>query len=57
MYNGPKVLDLTEKLLNKTIRDAILEMDGLSPEEQFILLEEYHEKYKCTVTFDMVRRQ
>lgn len=45
MYNGPKILDLTEKLTDKCVKDMIMDFDNMTPEEKIILLENYCEKY------------
>ena len=55
MNEKGSVLDLSEKLLDKVIKDAILEFEGLTPEEQIILLEEYAEK-RYNIVYEKVRR-
>ena len=47
------VLDLNPKILDNIIKELILRFDGLSPEEQFILLEDYKERND--ISYDLVR--
>lgn len=58
-YNECKVLDLSEKLLDKIIKETIMGFDNMSSEEKCILLEEYSEKYKelYHITLENVERQ
>mgnify|MGYP005999651211 CR=1 FL=1 len=56
-YGGEKVLDLTEKLIDKCIKDLVLGFDNMTPEEKMILLEEYSEKYYNLIELDDVKRR
>ena len=35
------VLDINEKILDKIIKELVKEFDDLSPEEKYIMIEEY----------------
>lgn len=56
-YGGETVLDLRIKLLDKQIKEEILNFDGMSPEDKCILLEEYSEKYREISTYINARRE
>ena len=50
------VLNMTDKLMDKVIKDMILNIEGLSPEELKILLEDYQEKYRDVIEYEDVRK-
>ena len=55
-YLDCRVLDLSEKLLDQIIKEAILGFEDLTAEEKIILLEEYCEKYQQFISLEDVRR-
>jgi hypothetical protein len=56
VYNGPKVLDLSEKLTDRCIKEVIMDFDNMSPEEKLILLEEYCEKYHEIINWEDIQK-
>ena len=53
-YHG-RLLDLTEKIIDKHVRQAIMEFDDLSPEDKIILLENYCMEYYKLIGLDDVQ--
>jgi hypothetical protein len=51
------ILDLSEMLTEKAIKDMIVSFDDMTAEEKMILFEEYSEKYRNKVKYEDVRRK
>lgn len=50
------ILDMNEKILDKIIKDLVKDFDDLSPEEKYIMLEEYFNNRDKYSIEDVLRR-